>query len=107
MAVGPNEFQNNAVYSFTVPVNAFGIDVVNTTGVFTINIEVFGAGGSLGTSSSSGSVTGKFWGVYSDVDITNIRFMLAGDNAELFSNARFGAATALDNSTWGSIKTSF
>ncbi|NOQ22600.1 MAG: hypothetical protein GQ565_08130 [Candidatus Aegiribacteria sp.] len=105
VAVGPAALSNNAEYSFTVAVNAFGIDVVMPYGG-SVDIEVFGAGGSLGTSTSTGSLAGDFWGVYSDVDITKIEFK-SGTDGDLFSNAQFGATTALDNSTWGSIKTSF
>ena len=107
VAVGPNSFEDDARYSFTIPVNVFGIEIVMPMETGLINIEVFGIGGSLGTSSSHGSLAGEFWGVYSDYDITRIEFTESLDNGELFSNAQFGAFSALDNSTWGSIKTSF
>ena len=107
VTVGPNEFEDNAVYSFSVPVNAFGIEIVMPLESGFVDIEVFGIGGSLGTSSSIGSLEGVFWGVYSDYDITRIEFREPTTNGELFSNAQFGAFSALDNTTWGSIKNSF
>lgn len=107
VAVGPNTFTHNGEYSFSVPVNAFGIDIVMPFGAGTVDIEVFGAGGSLGAITASGDLPGDFWGVYSDEDITRIEFMDSTPDGELFSNAQFGAVSALDNSTWGNIKTSF
>ncbi len=107
VTVGPNEFEDNAVFSFSVPVNAFGIEIVMPVMNGIVDIEVFGIGGSLGTSSSTGSLAGVFWGVYSDYDITRIEFREPTANGELFSNAQFGAFSALDNTTWGSIKNSF
>ena len=107
VTVGPNTFGDNAKYSFTVPVNVFGIEIVMPMGSGTVDIKVFGIGGSLGTSSSNGSPAGVFWGVYSDYDITRIEFIEPITTGELFANAQFGAFSALDNSTWGSIKNSF
>ncbi len=107
VAVGPNEFEDNAVYSFSIPVNVFGIEIVMPVVSGFVDIEVFGIGGSLGTSLSIGSLEGVFWGVYSDYDITRIEFRESTTNGELFSNAQFGAFSALDNTTWGSIKNSF
>lgn len=107
VTVGPNLFEDDARYSFTVPVNVFGIDIVMPVESGFVNIEVFGIGGSLGTSSAIGSLAGVFWGVYSDYDITRIEFIEPITNGELFANAQFGAFSPLDNSTWGSIKNSF
>ncbi len=107
VTVGPNTFSDNGVFYFSAPVNAFGIDIVMPFGAGTVDIEVFGAGGSLGTTTASGDLTGIFWGVFSDEDITRIEFIEPLTNGELFSNAQFGAVSALENSTWGNIKTSF
>ncbi|MCK4505697.1 MAG: hypothetical protein KAW14_08780 [Candidatus Aegiribacteria sp.] len=107
VTVGPNAFEDSAEYSFSVPVNVFGIEIVMPMGSGLVNIEVFGIGGSLGISSSNGTLAGVFWGVYSDYDITRIEFIEPATNGELFANAQFGAFSALDNSTWGSIKNSF
>ncbi len=107
VTVGPNTFDHSSEYSFSVPVNAFAIEIVMPMAPGSIDIEVFGASGSLGTTTASGGVPGIFWGVYSDEDITRIEFIEPSTNGELFSNAQFGAVSALDHSTWGNIKTSF
>ena len=107
VTVGPNLFIDNSEYSFSVPVNAFGIEIVMPMGAGSVDIEIFGAGGSLGTTTASGALPGVFWGVYSDELITRIEFIEPATNGELFSNAQFGAVSALENSTWGNIKTSF
>ncbi len=107
VTVGPNLFEDNARYSFTVPVNVFGIEIVMPVASGTVDIEVFGIGGSLGTSSSNGTLAGVFWGVYSDYDIIRIEFIEPITSGELFANAQFGAFSALENTTWGSIKNSF
>ncbi len=72
-----------------------------------VDIEIFGAGGSLGTTTASGALPGVFWGVYSDEGITRIEFIEPVTNGELFSNAQFRIVTALQQSTWGNIKTAF
>lgn len=107
VTVGPNYFADNAEFSFSVPVNSFGIDIVMPIVSGPVFIEVFGTGGSLGISSSIGTLAGVFWGVYCDEDITRIEFVEPVPNGELFSNAQFGAVSALQNTTWGSIKNSF
>ena len=42
----PNAFEDNAEYSFTVPVNVFGIDIVMPVENGSVDIEVFGIGDS-------------------------------------------------------------
>ncbi|MCK5115455.1 MAG: hypothetical protein KAR44_02575 [Candidatus Aegiribacteria sp.] len=108
VTVGCNTFAHNSEYSFSVPVNAFAIEIVMPMAPGTIDIEIFGAGGSLGSTTASGALPGVFWGVFSDEDITRIEFLEPVTNGELFANAQFGeAGLALQNSTWGNIKTSF
>ncbi len=107
VTVGPNNLTDNGEFSFTVPVNAFGVEIVMPMATGSVYIEVFGTGGSLGTTSSAGTLAGVFWGVYSDEEIVRIEFIEPVTTGELFANARFGAALALENSTWGSIKTVF
>ncbi len=109
VVIGPNQYADDSEFSFSTPINAFAIDIVMPTASGTIDIEVFGASGSLGTTSSTGDLSGVFWGVYSDVEITSIKFVEQVDNGELFANAQFGviSPSALDNSTWGSIKSVF
>ena len=107
VTVGPNTLADNGVFYFSVPVNAFGIEIVMPMAPGDIDIEVFGSAGSLGTTTASGALPGLFWGVYSDEDIIRIEFIEPVTNGELFANAQFGAVSALENSTWGNIKTSF
>lgn len=108
VAVGPHTFDHDSEYSFTVPVNAFGIEIVMPVGTGSVDIEVFGASGFLGTTTAPCALPGIFWGVFSDEDITSIVFIEPSGSGELFSNAQFGAiVSALENSTLGNIKTSF
>ncbi|MEN8209318.1 MAG: hypothetical protein ABFR50_08705, partial [Candidatus Fermentibacteria bacterium] len=52
VTVGPNTFSDNSEYSFSVPVNAFALEIVMPMAPGTVDIEVFGASGSLGTTSA-------------------------------------------------------
>ncbi len=109
VTVGPNSFAGNARIDFTIPVDAFGVDIVTPNGAAQVDIELFGASGSLGTTTmTGGSASGVFWGVYCDSeDITYILFQDPADQGELFANARFGVTTALSRTTWAGIKTNF
>jgi len=107
VTVGPNTFADNAEFSFSVPVNAFGVEIVMPMAAGTVNIEVFGTSGSLGTTTANGDLPGIFWGVHSDDVITRIEFIEPVTNGELFANVQFGSVSALDQSTWGAIKTAF
>ncbi len=108
VTVGPNEFDDNTEYSFTVPVNAFGIEIVMPMGEGGVSIKVYGEGGYIRSSYSPGTPAGVFWGVFCDEDITSLEFKEpTTDVGELFANAQFGSVLALDNTTWGAIKNSF
>ncbi len=109
VSVGPNSFGDNAVYNFTLPTMAFGCFIVMPNGGALVNIEVFGASGSLGTTSTTGATgDGAFWGVSCyDENITKIEFNCPGGDGELFANVQFGLPTALQRSTWGELKTCF
>jgi len=109
VTVGPNTFTDNAVYDFTLPTRAFGGFIVMPNGGALVNIEVFGAGGSLGTTSTTGGTGGgAFWGVSCyDEDIVKIEFNCPGGDGELFANVEFGLPTALARTTWGELKASF
>lgn len=108
VSVGPNTFADDAEYTFDVSVNAFGVEIVMPNGSAEINMEIFGASGSLGTTTATGTPAGAFWGVSSDDEyIIRIEFDDPTDNGELFSNPQFGFYVSLQNETWGSIKSSF
>ena len=109
VVVGPNTFTDHGVIDFTVPTRAFGCFIVMPNGGVPANIEIFGAGGSLGTTTATGATGGgAFWGVFCDSeDITQITFNCADDGGELFSLVRFGLPTALARTSWAGIKTSF
>lgn len=109
VCVGPNTFVDNAVYTFTLPTRAFGAFIVMPNGAATVDIEVFGAGGSIGTTSTTGGTGGgSFWGVSCyDEDIVKIEFNCPGGDGELFCDVQFGLPTALERTTWGDLKASF
>jgi len=109
VTVGPNIFTDDAVITFSASTNAFGAYIVMPNGGDIVNIEVFGASGSLGTTSMTGATGGgAFWGVFCDSeDITSITFDDPNDAGELFANVKFGAVTALSRTTWADIKVSF
>lgn len=93
--VGPNTFIDDVIFNFNPAVRAAGLDVVNpmTPGqVYTV--EIFGPGGSLGTTNVTDGGIGNFWGVDStDVGgITSIVFNGAGDgsHSELTAYVTFG-----------------
>jgi hypothetical protein len=93
--VGPNSFVDNLVLNFNPAVRAVGFDVVNplTPGV-TYTVEIFGPGGSLGTTTVTDGSEGNFWGVDStDVGgITSIVFDggALSDHSELTTLVSFG-----------------
>ena len=105
---GPNTFASDTYFEFTVPVNAFGIDIVMPMASGNVDIEIFGTGGSLGTTSASGGMPGNFWGVYCDTEyIIRVEFIEPVTNGELFTRALFGEFVPLERNTWGEIKTLF
>jgi len=109
VTVGPNSFADDAIITFTVPTRAFGTFMVMPNGGDVVNIEVFGASGSLGTTSHTGGTgAGTFWGVFcNSEDITYITFNDPNDAGELFADVRFGLPTSLSRTTWASVKASF
>ncbi len=93
--VGPNSFVDDLVLNFNPAVRAVGFDVVNPmTPGLTYNVEIFGTGGSLGTTTVTDGSEGNFWGVDStDVGgITSIVFNGGGlsENSELTALVTFG-----------------
>ncbi len=109
VSVGPNTFTDNAVYNFTLPTRAFGCFIVMPNGGALVNIDVYGVGGVIGTTSATGGTgAGTFWGVSCyDEDIVSITFNCPGGDGELFANVQFGLPTALERTTWGELKASF
>lgn len=113
VSVGPNTFLDDLDVEFTGPVNAFGADFVNPFGNCVVQVEVFGPGGSLGTTLVSMGVTPTFWGVVSDTDtFTRIEFtdgQGSPEDGELLQNIEFGrcGATPVESRTWGSIKNTY
>jgi hypothetical protein len=93
--VGPNSFVDNLVLNFNPAVRAFGFDVVNPlTPGLSYTVEIFGPGGSLGTTTVTDGGEGNFWGVDStDVGgITSVVFDGGGlsDHSELTALVTFG-----------------
>lgn len=93
--VGPNSFVDDLVLNFNPAVRAVGLDVVNPLAPgFTYDVEIFGTGGSLGTTTVTDGTEGNFWGVDStDVGgITSIVFdgFELSDHSELTALITFG-----------------
>jgi hypothetical protein len=93
--VGPNSFVDDLVFNFNPAVRAVGLDVVNPmTPGMTYTVEIFGPGGSLGTTIVTDGGEGNFWGVDStDVGgITSVVFDGGGlsDHSELTALVTFG-----------------
>jgi len=109
VTVGPNLYTDNGIISFTVPTTAFGTFIVMLGGADVVNIEVFGASGSLGTTSHTADTgEGSFWGVFcNSEEITYITFNDPNDVGEFFAQVRFGLPTSLSRTTWASVKASF
>lgn len=109
VTVGPNTFTDHGLIEFTVPTTAFGCFIVMPNGYDTVDIEITGAGGTIGTTSAYGDGgDGLFWGVSSDSDLIEaIYFFDPNDNGELFANVQFGVPTSLSRTTWGSVKALF
>jgi hypothetical protein len=91
VAVGPNTFVENGELDFNPPVEAVGLDL-NSNVPDTYNIEVFGPGGSLGTTTAPGNIPGIFWGVdTSDPGgISRITTNSPAGSGELYCNVAFG-----------------
>lgn len=93
--VGPNSFVDDIVFNFSPAVRAAGFDLVNPmTPGQTYNVEIFGPGGSIGTTTATDGGEGNFWGVdATDVGgITSIVFNGGADSAhsELTTFVTFG-----------------
>lgn len=108
VTVGPNEFDDNTEYSFTVPVNVFGVDIVMPMGDGGVSIKVYGESGYFQSFFTEVTPAGVFWAVYCSEAIDIIEFSEpTTDLGELFANVQFGSVLALENTTWGAIKNSF
>jgi len=97
VAVGPNTFTDNGEMQFNPPVQAVGFDL-NSNVSSTYNIEVFGPGGSLGTTTAPGAIPGIFWGVdTSDPGgISRITTNSAAGAGEIYCNVAFGFAVPVE-----------
>ena len=94
VAVGPNTFSDDSSIDFNPAVRAVGLDLVSPiAGAVPFDIEIFGPGGSLGTTSAFACLNEPcFWGVDSnDIGgITSVVFTSAAGDGELFCNVEFG-----------------
>lgn len=93
--VGPDSFADDIVFNFNPAVRAAGFDLVNPmTPGQTYNVEIFGPGGSIGTTTATDGGEGNFWGVdATDVGgITSIVFNggADGSHSELTTFVTFG-----------------
>ncbi len=95
--VGPNTFVDDAELFFDDEPNAVGFDIGTITAA-TFTIEIFGAGGSLGSTTVSPadiSTGGTFFGVLSEEPIVSIQVTEPGSGGELFDNLAFGTVGCL------------
>ncbi len=99
-SVGPNSFTDSHQITFDPAVEAVGLDNINPLAApTTLNIEVFGASGSLGTTTASSTFPESFWGVSSAGEpITRIEFVdSVPGNENLLCNLQFGTVTPPPN----------
>lgn len=93
---GPNSFTDDFQLDFDPPVQAAGFEITGCNGTDNLNVEIFGPGGSLGSTSFVCPALGStiFFGVdTSDVGgITRITTVETGGGGELFCNLEFGGA---------------
>jgi hypothetical protein len=97
VAVGPDTFTDNGEMQFNPPVQAVGFDL-NSNVPSTYNIQIFGPGGSLGTTTAPGAIPGLFWGVgTSDPGgISRITTNSAAGSGELYCGVAFGLAVPVE-----------
>jgi hypothetical protein len=91
VAVGPNAFAEAGELNFNPPVEAVGLDL-NSNVPDTYNIEIFGPGGSLGTTTAPGAIPALFWGVDTTDPggISRITTNSPAGNGELYCDVAFG-----------------
>lgn len=97
VSVGPNDFADNGELRFSPPVMAVGLDLHSNV-PDTFQVEVFGPGGSLGTTTADGTSPALFWGVDTTDPggIARITFAGAPGSGELFCNVAFGQPTPVE-----------
>ena len=97
VAVGPNTFTEAGEMQFNPPVQAVGFDL-NSNVPSTYDIQVFGPGGLLGTTTAPGAIPAIFWGVgTSDPGgISRITTNSAAGAGELYCNVAFGFAVPVE-----------
>lgn len=102
VSVGPNDFAGNGELHFSPPVTAVGLDLHSNV-PDTFQVEVFGPGGSLGTTTANGTSPALFWGVdTSDAGgISRITFAGGPGSGELFCNVAFGQPTPVELQSFG------
>jgi hypothetical protein len=92
-----NYFVEPYTIRFDPPVEAAGMDVQTFMGSYTCNMDIYGTGGFLGSTSTACNEAGVFWGVASDGDpIIEIVIMDLGGGAEGADNVAFGGGGAPD-----------
>lgn len=96
IVVGPNTFTEDSEMTFAPGVTAVGMTVAGPIGVVNVNIELFGASGSLGTTMVAGDLDGTFWGATSDEPITRVEFIEPAGGGELFTDLKFGDVPMVD-----------
>jgi hypothetical protein len=101
VAVGPDLFADHGEMQFNPPVQAVGFDL-NSNVPSSYTVEVFGPGGSLGTTTAPGAIPGIFWGVdtSSPGGISRITTNSAAGTGELYCSVAFGLAVPVELQTF-------
>lgn len=101
--VGPNTFTDNMRLDFNPNVTAVGFDLIgDLVGPLTATVDIYGAGGLIGSTNVVGSSTGTFWGVIANEQITRIDITsTTPDGGELIGNLAYGTAVQIPTlGTW-------
>ena len=95
VAVGPDTFTEDGEMQFNPPVQAVGLDL-NSNVAGTFNIQIFGPGGLLGTTTAPGAIPAIFWGVDTSDPGGISRITTVSPNGELYCNVAFGLAVPVE-----------
>ena len=91
-ALGANSFSENLVLTFTTPVNAVSFEVLDLATTNDVEVEAFGASGSLGTFTvPAPGGTEAFVGIIGSEDITSV--VLTSPGGELITSLSFGSCS--------------
>lgn len=106
ICAGANTFVDATVLTFTGGgVNAVGMHLLTNAGTEALDIDIYGPGGLLASTTAMADGSGLFWGVNTGTDeIVEIVVASPTGNGELVDNIQFGSVARVPTlSTWGWI----